>query len=299
MMRKALCLALMVGLVSLPLPLPAQTTSTDPDIVRGIAQVDEGDYDAAILTLDNAARRLAQDPKRAGDLSQAYLYLGIAYMGKGHEAAAKAKFREAIGQIKDLTLSPAKFPPKVIDMFEAAKEEAAQAAAQARPATATPAAAPKKKGGSGKVILIVGGLAAAGAIAAAAGGGGGSKTTAPTTTTQPPDPRKTETFTGTLCADFRGGGCQDYYRQYDIVVSSSGRLEAEVTWTNGAVFFSLNLDDDNYQTISRSNRITNTSSQLSADVSPRTSSPDAAYRLYIYINNASAAENYNLTVKHP
>ena len=169
MTRKASTLVLALAVVASPVPAPAQT-GLDPEVAKGMALVDDGDYDAAILTLDGAARRLATDAKKTNDLSQAYLYLGIAYMGKGHEAAAKAKFKEAVAQIKDLTLSPDKFPPKVIDAFEAAKAEAGQAkaAAAASPAAAAPE---KKKGGGGKAILIIGGVAAAAGVAVAAGGG--------------------------------------------------------------------------------------------------------------------------------
>lgn len=286
MLRKALSCVLALALTGAPQALLAQAAPVDPEITKGIKLVDDGDYDGAILTLDNAARRLAQDPAKAKELSQAYLYLGIAYVGKGHDAAAKAKFREALGQIKDLTLSPDKFPPKVINVFEEARAE------ESKSPTRTKAA--EKKGGGGKAIFIIGGVAAVGGIAAAAGGGGGSKSTTPTTT---PDPRRTETFTGTVCME--QPDCNDYGRGYDIVVTSPGKLEATVTWTNANIFFSLDLSDENYETISRSNRITNTSAQLSADVSPRTSSPGAAYHLFVGINTASAAENYTLTVKHP
>jgi hypothetical protein len=144
---------------------------TDPEVAKGIQQVEQGDYDAAIFTLDGAARRLSADPKKSRELSEAYLYLGIAFLGKGHEAAAKAKFREAVKQIKDLSLSPDKFAPRVIDLVEAAKAEAGTTAAGAKPATA--AAPAKKGGGSGKVLLIGGlGVVAAGGAALALGGGG-------------------------------------------------------------------------------------------------------------------------------
>jgi len=127
-LRRTLALVLAASL-SFPSLVLAQSAATDAEVQRGTRQVEDGDYDAAIVTLDAAARRLTADPSRARDLSQAYLYLGIAYIGKGHEAAAKAKFREAVAQIKDLTLSPDKFPPKVIDLFEAARaEERAQVA---------------------------------------------------------------------------------------------------------------------------------------------------------------------------
>jgi hypothetical protein len=162
----AACLALVLAT-----PAAAQApVAGDPDVAQGIRQVEEGDYDAAILTLDNAARRLATEPARASELSQAYLYLGVAYVGKGHEAAAKAKFREAVRQLRELTLSPEKFPPKVIDLFEAAREEVAKAPAPAP----SPAAAQSGQGG-GKKVLILGGLGAAvaGGAALALGGDGG------------------------------------------------------------------------------------------------------------------------------
>jgi len=170
----------------------AETVSHDPDVAKGVQQVNDGDYDAAIVTLDAAARRLSGDPARYKDLAQAYLYLGIAYVGKGHEAAAKAKFREAVGRMKDLSLSPAEFPPKVIDLFEAAREEASRSAPPpaAAPVSATPPA--KKGGGAGKYLLIGGGVAAAGvgaAVALGGGGNGGSPQPTPTPEPQPAEPR--------------------------------------------------------------------------------------------------------------
>jgi hypothetical protein len=158
--RKLTGLTLGACLVASAALLGQQPSVSDPEVAKGIKLVDEGDLDAAILTLDNAARRLAQDPAKAKDLSQAYLYLGIAYVGKGHEAAAKAKFREAVKQLKDVSLSPEKFPPRVIDLFEAAKEEAAKTAA-------APAPAAPRKGGGGKKWLVIGGLGAAAAGGAA------------------------------------------------------------------------------------------------------------------------------------
>ncbi len=59
-------------------------------MLKGIRLVDDGDYDAAIFTLDAATRRLAAQSPPSPDLSQAYVYLGIAYLGKGHDAAATA-----------------------------------------------------------------------------------------------------------------------------------------------------------------------------------------------------------------
>jgi hypothetical protein len=152
----------------------------DPDVARGIRLVDEGDYDEALLVLDAAARRLAQQKAPSHELSQAYLYLGIAYLAKGHETSAKARFRDALGQVRDLQVTLESYAPRVVEMFEKAREEfraAPAPAAVAAPVVVASPPPPKKGGGGGKLLLIGGGLAAAGAVAAVAGGGGGGSTT--------------------------------------------------------------------------------------------------------------------------
>jgi hypothetical protein len=298
--RKALLPLLLVALV---VP-PAQTdTPTDPEIAKGIAQVDDGDYDGAILTLDNTARRLAADPKRSADLSQAYLYLGIAYIGKGHEAAGKAKFREAIAQIRTLSLSPDKFPPKVIDIFEAAKAEenrnapvAATTAAGA--GGAAPKVEPKKGGGGGKALLIIGGVAAAGGIAAVAAGGGSSAPTTTTTTTMP-DPRKTESFGPITLRE------SEYQQSFDLVVVAAGVLEANDTWTSTGgkrdAVLGMYLADAGGTTVANSNLLTNLSATLTANVQPLGGAPSQEYRLYVFHRDScdGCTATFNLTVKHP
>lgn len=284
MTRSAACTLAVLLTLGPEATLGQAAAPQDPEVVKGIKLVDDGDLDGAILTLDNAARRLTGDPAKAKDLSQAYLYLGIAYVGKGHEAAAKAKFREALGQIKGLTLSPDRFSPKVIDVFEAARQESARPVAAAAPP-------PAKKGGHGKAVLIgVGVLAAGGGVAAAAGGGGGGDKT-------PADTRKVETFTGTLCGD--ESVCPNG-RGYDIVVGATGQLDATVTWTDGNVFFEMSLDDENFNTIAHSNRTSNTSAAITgAAVRPQTSSSSSAYHLFVGRGDSGGAVAFNLTVKHP
>jgi Tfp pilus assembly protein PilF len=150
---------------------------TDPEVALGIRHVDEGDYDAAIQVLDLAARRLAQQKAPSHVLSQAYLYLGIAYLAKGHETSAKARFRDALGQVRDLQVTPESFAPRVVEMFEKAREEMRSAPTPEPAAAVASPAPPKKSGGSGKLLLIGGGLAVAAGVAVAAGGGGGSSAT--------------------------------------------------------------------------------------------------------------------------
>ena len=183
MPRRLRTLIVAVLAAALAAPAATQPAPSDPDVQKGIAQVEDGEYDAAILLLDNAARRLAADPARGRELATAYLYLGIAYLGKGAEAAARSNFREAVTRLRDLSLSPEKFSPRVIDLVEAAKAEvgkgpavvAASPVPRATP-TPAPAASPRAQGGGGggkKVLLIGGAVVAAGAGTALALGGGG------------------------------------------------------------------------------------------------------------------------------
>ena len=282
MLHSWLRVLLALVLAASPSGLMAQAPPRDADVLAGMKQVDDGDYDRAILTLDNAARRLAGDPAKAADLSQAYLYLGIAYIGKGHEAAAKAKFREALKQIKDLTLSPEKFPPKVIDAFEEAKHEEATAAAEPAP----------KKGGSKKAIVI-GGVAAAAAVgvAVAAGGGGDSGTTGGGSGggTGGGGTLNTLTFTGTLP---NSGGT---YECKQIVATRSGTMEARLSWTNGQLALGIicqEHDPPYVQCPNNSNRTSNTSAVLTTPVTQKT------YDVCPY-NNDETTDNYTMVVTFP
>lgn len=173
MRNRAMALFLALGLATTAASQPV----ADADVRRGIALVEEGEYDSAILTLDGAVRRLAAEKGHSNrDLAEAYFYLGVAYLGKGHETSAKARFREAVQQVRDMSPSPEKFPPRVIELFEKAREESrAEMTVVTSPAPTTAAAEPKKKGGS-KALLVIGGVALAGGGAALAlgGGGGGS-----------------------------------------------------------------------------------------------------------------------------
>lgn len=190
-MLRRLWPAVLLVTLSAPAGFAQTPTATDKEVVKGIQLVENGEFDEAIVTLDLAVARLQKVPSAHQDLTQAYLYLGVAYLGKGHESAAKARFREALAQVKDLKLTSEKFAPKVIELFEQAKAESGPAAAPKPTAAASPAPAagpPQKKGGSKTPILIGVGVAVVGAgVAVAAGGGGDGGSASPTTTqaTQP------------------------------------------------------------------------------------------------------------------
>jgi len=296
MWLRACILLAFAGVLAVAAPSSAQKKAVDPDVAEGVRLVETGDYDAAILTLDNASRRLAADPSRVSDLSRAYLYLGIAYLGKGHEAAARAKFREAVTRVKDLTLSPEEFSPRVIDLFEAARAEAAKAPAPTSAATAALTPAPKAGGGSGggsKTLLVVGGIGGAGALAAIAlggkGGGGGSSTTP--TPTPTPGPVTTDDISGFLPAT-------EGSRHFPVHVLSAGTVVAQLSWAAPAgqpVELVMQLFDPAGRDLATSNRTGPTTTALRADVIPQ------EYSLSVFYSGdcPGCEAQFHLLVTHP
>jgi hypothetical protein len=155
---RRLPIACLVALLAAPSDVRAQAPP-DPELVVGIRQVKEGDFETALLTLDGVAQRLTGDPSRVRDLAQACLYLGIAALALDQKGAAKGHFHRAAEADRTLRLSANRFSPKVIAAFDEARREVA---------------ATGRKGGSGSkvglVALGVGGAAAAIAVAAKGGG---------------------------------------------------------------------------------------------------------------------------------
>ena len=187
-MRRALCLSLVLGLLAGPLYAAAPPPAEDAEVRKGVQQVNTGAYDAGILTLDAASRRLAASRDNPQELSQAYLYLGIAYLAKGRDSAAEANFRQALAQTEALNLPPDKFAQRVLEVFEksraqrttpAAAQQPPPPAAAQRPATAAaqppppsvgaqrPPTTPEKHYGSSTTFAVAGiAVAATGAIVA-------------------------------------------------------------------------------------------------------------------------------------
>jgi len=240
MHRKLFALVTATALLCPP-HLSAQAP-TDAAVAKGIKEVEDGELDAAIFTLDAAARRLSGDPARTRDLAQAYLYLGVAYLGKGQELAARTKFKEAVQQLRELRLSPDQFPPKVIDLFESARAEVAAPAAPAP--NALSGAAPAKKGGSKTPLILVGIGAVAGGIALAAKGGGGSS--APPATPVG-DTRRTVGLGPEVLANAGR-------REVEVTPTAAGTLDAQVSWTEPTANLILYLDDASGQAVVVSDR---------------------------------------------
>jgi hypothetical protein len=215
-MRKLL--AGWVVLVMLGSPVSSQTPSGD-ELATGIRQVEQGDYSAAVVTLDNAIRNLGKDPARAKDIAQAYLYLGVAHAGTGQEQAARADFCRAKRQNPSVKVELANPPANVAKLF------AEPCPSTTSTGAAAPAATAAKKGGSKTLPILLGVGAAAGvAIAVAAGGGDDG----PTTSTL--GVRRDAVFTARpTCAQQMGGACTSAQNAHEVIVSSSGVLEATLS----------------------------------------------------------------------
>lgn len=141
----------------------------DEALAVGVRQVEEGDYEGALATLEPVVRRLG--PSGGPDAVTACLYLGIAQIALDMRDDAVGSFRRALDVDPDLELSADQFSPKVRGAFEEARQERRDSSA---PAEAEPATE-KKEGGSSRTLLLVAAGAGAGVgIAVAASGGDGS-----------------------------------------------------------------------------------------------------------------------------
>jgi len=173
----AIALVLILGFAG----VTADLASRDAGLASGIALVKEGDFESALLKLDESVRRLESGPKPSPELAVGYLYLGVAYLELEQELSARSRFRQAAAQDPAMRLDPREFSPQVIRFFESARQEAERTASAGRtPSTATKPAA---KGGGNAVPFVLGGGAVAGIVLATRAGGEGASPANPTTTT--------------------------------------------------------------------------------------------------------------------
>lgn len=191
MSAKLLSIVLALVLLASPTTPWVQASTATHDLEIGIRQVKEGDYDAAILILDSVVERLREDPERARELADAYLYLGVAHVATGHEIQAKAQFRDAIrsmipgggggpsrsSAVKALSIEAYGFPDEAVRVFEEAKVDWLQAPA-------------KEESRTLPILLAVGAAAGVG-IAVGAGASSTSPSEGPTTTAPCPLPPPT------------------------------------------------------------------------------------------------------------
>jgi len=142
----------------------------DAGLALGLQQVREGDFEAAVVTLAAAAQRLEAQPNQAKDAAQARLHLGVARVALTQVDAALDDFKAALRHDPTLRVGEDRFSPKVVRVFETARQELAATSAAQKPAA---------KKGSRKAVLVVVGAAAAAGIGIAAASGGSPPSTSP------------------------------------------------------------------------------------------------------------------------
>lgn len=153
-----------------PVAWAQQAASSGPSLDVGIRQVQEGEYDKAVLTLDAFVLRYGADETRGGDLWRAHLYLGVAYVGLDQPAAARERFKESFRcyrlqaqregrPVTEVQLGTFGFSPKITQLYAEATREVLER---------------EKKGASKAPIIVIGVVAAAGAGGALVLRSGGS-----------------------------------------------------------------------------------------------------------------------------
>lgn len=134
----------------------------DAGLAQGLQQIREGDFESAVVTLEAASRRLEAESGQQREAAQARLQLGVARVALTQLEAAREDFKAALRHDPTLRVGEDRFSPKVVRVFESARQDLA---AGAKPAP--------KKGGSKTALLVIGGLGVVGAGVALAASGGG------------------------------------------------------------------------------------------------------------------------------
>ncbi|HEV7503165.1 MAG TPA: hypothetical protein VGQ33_24270, partial [Vicinamibacteria bacterium] len=119
-------------------------------VAAGVRQVEEGDFEAAVPTLEAATARLRGDPKRLRLLVQADIQLAVAHVALDHPAPAAQAFTEALTLDPHLRLPPDRFSPKVLRAFETARAQV----------TSRAGGSPHSSSGRRAALLVGGGAAA-------------------------------------------------------------------------------------------------------------------------------------------
>ncbi len=174
-MKKAL-LAILVASSVLPAPIHAGAPASDPDLVKGKELVRRGEYETAVLVLDQVVRRL--DGRRHNPMvADAHLHLGIAYAGLGRSEAARSQFVEALRRDPAITLDPKNAPPAALDIFSEVWRERADKGTVAVATPPPPSTSTPKMGSGLKIGLAAAALAIG--VAAALTGSAGTESTEP------------------------------------------------------------------------------------------------------------------------
>lgn len=97
----------------------AQTAPLNPILSRAVKQVDEGDFEDAIATLNKG---IAQPDVTDEQLAEMYRLLGVAHLSLGQEAPAREAFEKLLQARPDYEL-PKSTAPKLLNLYARIKED--------------------------------------------------------------------------------------------------------------------------------------------------------------------------------
>jgi hypothetical protein len=190
---------------------PQAPPVSDPDLATGIRQVEEEQFQQALLTLDPVVRRLEGRPELVRELAQAHLYLGIAYAVLDRPDRAREEFRHALRNDRNAAL-PVPVAPAARGPFEAARRNEG------------------KRGSGTALVLGVAGVVGVGAAVAVAVAGGSSPSTpnpppspSPAATPEPPPPARPSDLSAAVTS-----------MQATRTLNCRDNVFARITLTNGA-----------------------------------------------------------------
>jgi hypothetical protein len=146
-MRYLRCGLVTLGCTAWATGLAGETV--EPKILSAaIQQIKEGDFEAGLVTIDDAIRQLEGSAQQSRDLlARAYLYQGVALLELEQADLARTKLLRAAELDSRRQLDPTEFSARVIRAFERARQEVL---------------ARGKRSGKTVPLLVAGGAAAAG-----------------------------------------------------------------------------------------------------------------------------------------
>ena len=190
----------------------AAPISTEQALAIGISQLDEGDVEAALITLTSLVEGLQAEGASGREMAPARAYLGLAHLQANRLEQAVAEVQRACRDDPGFSPSPDRFPPLLLERCQEARAAPAPSPPP-RPAVETPEVetptretptqeTPVRKAGGRKLWpIVLGAGAAAGVAVAVAAGGGGTASPATSTTTMPAEQRVMAATTITQATD--------------------------------------------------------------------------------------------------
>lgn len=250
----------------------AAAQSERADLATALTQVEQGEFDAALLNLDGLIKKLSGSPQRTRDLAQAYLLQGIAFVSLDQADKARASFRQALTLDRAVLLNRERFAPKIVQLFDETRQ----------------AVYPKKKSNTA-LILLAGAALAGGGVAVAASG----KQDGPSEANVP----VAEMFTGTTTPGTSNQDCRQSSHRFSM--SRSGNVLARLESLSTVVLFVGYLCVGSVATAAGADCLGPTT-LIGASIQFAREMPAGTNSVVVQLNGGcTQSVTYTMTVSHP